>query len=213
MREQLGDRLPSFTEQEFKLLKDAEVDFYGMNYYTCQFARHRSLAAPDTDYVGNVDELQENKAGVSIGEQAGIWWLYSVPKGFRKHLVRIYKKYAKTIYITENGCPCPGEDKMTKEESVDDTFRQRYFSDHLDAIVGATQDGARVAGYFAWSLMDNLGEFSWPMPLPSLSSETPSVLAHFTDSAFQNGDWASALGSEQLSQTTTRWEGHRRNRP
>lgn len=86
MREQLGDRLPSFTEQEFKLLKEAEVDFYGMNYYTCQFARHRSLPALDTDYVGNVDELQENKAGVSVGEQAGIWWLYSVPEGFRKHL-------------------------------------------------------------------------------------------------------------------------------
>lgn len=71
---------------------------------------------------------------------------------------RIYKKYGKTIYITENGCPCPGEDKMTKEESVDNTFRQRYFSDHLDAIVGATHDGARIGGYFAWSLMDNLGE-------------------------------------------------------
>ena len=62
MREQLADRLPPFTEQEFKLLKDAEVGFYGMNYYTCQFARHRSLPAPDTDYVGNVDELQDRLA-------------------------------------------------------------------------------------------------------------------------------------------------------
>lgn len=209
MREQLGDRLPLFTEQEFKLLMDAEVDFYGMNYYTCQFARHRSLPAPDTDYVGNVDELQENKAGDSIGEQAGIWWLYSVPKGFRKHLVRIYEKYGKTIYITENGCPCPGEDKMTKEESVDDGFRQRYFSEHLDAIVGATQDGARIAGYFAWSLMDNLGKFcsAWRRFFSLFPQR------HFADLMYQNGDWALALDSERHSQTTTRWKGHRRSPP
>ncbi|KAM0554890.1 hypothetical protein ACHAPJ_006625 [Fusarium lateritium] len=49
---------------------------------------------------------------------------------------------------------------MTKEESVKDTFRQEYFSDHLDAIVGAIKDGVKVDGYFAWSLMDNL---EWSM--------------------------------------------------
>lgn len=160
MREQLGDRLPAFTEAEFALLREVEVDFYGMNYYTSQFARHRTTPAPATDYAGNLDECQENKAGVSVGAPSGIHWLRSAPQGFRKHLVRIYKKYGKPIYITENGCPCPGEEKMSKEESVKDEYRQKYFSDHLDAIVGATQDGANVAGYFAWSLIDNLGEFS-----------------------------------------------------
>jgi beta-glucosidase len=74
--------------------------------------------------------------------------------------VRIYNKYRKPIYITENGCPCPGEDKMSREESVQDNYRQKYLSDHLDAIVGATQGGAKVAGYFVWSLMDNFGAFS-----------------------------------------------------
>ncbi|KAH7016667.1 putative beta-glucosidase [Ilyonectria destructans] len=156
MREQLGDRLPTFTEADFALLREAEVDFYGMNYYTAQFARHRTSPASDTDFRGNVDDLQENKEGTSIGELSGFYWLRSSPKSFRKHLVRIYKKYGKPIYITENGCPCPGEDKMSKEESVKDEYRQRYFSNHFDAIIGAIQDGAKVPGYFAWSLMDNL---------------------------------------------------------
>jgi beta-glucosidase len=159
MRAQLGDRLPTFTEAEFALLREAELDFYAMNYYTSQFARHRTSPASDTDYQGNVDDCSENKDGISIGELSGMFWLRSAPQGFRKHLVRIYKKYGKPIYVTENGCPCPDEDKMSKEESVKDTFRQRYFSDHFDAIVGATLDGAKVDGYFAWSLMDNLGEF------------------------------------------------------
>jgi beta-glucosidase len=138
------------------LLREAEVDFYGMNYYTSQFARHRAPPAPDTDSKGNVDDLQEDKAGISIGELSSIDWLRSAPQGFRKHLLRTYRRYGKPIDITENGCPCPGEVKMGREESVKDEYRQRYLSDHLDAIVRATQDGAKVAGYFAWSLMDNL---------------------------------------------------------
>ncbi|RYC78350.1 hypothetical protein BFJ63_vAg18777 [Fusarium oxysporum f. sp. narcissi] len=49
---------------------------------------------------------------------------------------------------------------MTKEQSVKDEFRQKYFVDHLNAIVGAIEDGAKVNGYFAWSLMDSL---EWSM--------------------------------------------------
>jgi beta-glucosidase len=161
MRAQLGGRLPAFTHAELALLRDAELDFYSMNYYTAQFARHRSTPAEDTDYIGNVDELAENKSGVPIGEPSGIWWLRPAPERFQKHLGRIYRKYGKPIYITENGCPCPEEEKMSKEESVKDEYRQRYFATHLDAIVGAIRDGVEVSGYFAWSLMDNLAEFSW----------------------------------------------------
>ncbi|KAJ3460768.1 hypothetical protein MRS44_011635 [Fusarium solani] len=156
MREQLGTRLPAFTEADFALLREAELDFYAMNYYTSQFARHRTTPAPAEDYKGNVDDYPENKAGVPIGDLSGIFWLRSAPQGFRKHLNRTYHLYGKPIYVTENGCPCPGEDKMTKAESVKDEFRQRYFADHFDAIVGAIEDGVKVKGYFAWSLMDNL---------------------------------------------------------
>lgn len=162
MRSQLGDRLPAFTKAEFALLREAELDFYGMNYYTSEFARHRKSSPPATDYKGNVDDLQEDSNGLSIGELSGVDWLRSAPEGFRKHLVRIYKKYGKPIYVTENGCPCPGEEAMSKEECIKDGYRQRYLSQHLDAILAARQDGADVAGYFAWSLMDNFGESLLP---------------------------------------------------
>ncbi|KAL1986760.1 hypothetical protein VTN96DRAFT_5625 [Rasamsonia emersonii] len=157
MREQLGERLPQFSADEFSLLREAEVDFYGMNYYTAQFARHRSGPPSETDFLGNVDELQENSDGVSIGERSGVHWLRSCPDKFRKHLTRIYRLYQKPIYVTENGCPCPGEDKMTRDEAVRDTYRIKYFETHLDAIAQAiNQDAAVVKGYFAWSLLDNL---------------------------------------------------------
>lgn len=158
MRAQLGERLPSFTESDFALLREADMDFYGMNYYTSQFARHRDEPALETDFMGNVDELQENKQGVSVGDKSGVHWLRSTPELFRKHLTRVYRTYGKPIYITENGCPCPGEDRMTCEEAVNDTYRIQYFKDHLDAVGRArTEDGSNIKGYFAWSLMDNLG--------------------------------------------------------
>lgn len=158
MREQLGSRLPEFTEADIAVLKEAECDFYGMNYYTSQFARHRDGPAPEEDFIGNLDELQENKQGVPVGEKSGLQWLRSCPDKFRKHLTRIYKLYGKPIYITENGCPCPGEDKMTREESVNDDYRIRYFENHLDAIGKSIgEDGAVIKGYFAWALLDNLG--------------------------------------------------------
>lgn len=160
MQEQLGSRLPEFTASDMALLQRAESDFYGMNYYTSQFARHREEPASENDVIGNVDELQENKKGEPVGEESGLHWLRSCPGMFRKHLTRIYGLYGKPIYITENGCPCPGEDKMTKEQSVEDDYRIRYFEDHLDAIgKSVSKDGAVIKGYFAWSLMDNLGMF------------------------------------------------------
>ena len=159
MREQLGDRLPRFSEAEFALLRDAEVDFYGMNYYTSQFARHRAQTASETDFIGNVDELQENSEGVSVGEKSGVHWLRSSPDLFRKHLARVYHRYGKPIYITENGCPCPGEDRMECDEAVNDAYRVQYFKDHLGAVGKAVRlDRAVVKGYFAWSLLDNLGK-------------------------------------------------------
>lgn len=171
MREQLGDRLPKFTEADFQVLREAESDFYGMNYYTSQYARHNKDVPSENDYLGNIQELQANKEGQSVGEESGLHWLRSCPKMFRKHLTRVYQVYGKPIYITENGCPCPGEDKMTREESVQDDYRCRYFEDHLDAIALSTsEDGSVVKGYFAWSLMDNLGKLKIPTDLTIMDS-------------------------------------------
>ncbi|KAK2746478.1 hypothetical protein FQN57_003104 [Myotisia sp. PD_48] len=157
MQKQLGNRLPAFSEADFSLLREAEVDFYGMNYYTAQFARHKPGPAPDTDFMGHVDELPKNRYDEPIGTDSGLWWLKSCPREFRKHLTRVYRLYQKPIYVTENGCPCPGEDKMNAAEAFEDTYRMKYFEDHLDAISKSNEeDGSRIKGYFAWSLLDNL---------------------------------------------------------
>lgn len=42
------------------------------------------------------------------------------------------------------------------EEAVNDTMRQQYLHDHIDAVGQALQQGADVRGYFIWSFQDNL---------------------------------------------------------
>jgi beta-glucosidase len=62
------------------------------------------------------------------------------------------------LYITENGCAA--EDYVNPQGEVDDTERVTYLHGHLAAAARAIGDGANLAGYFVWSLLDNF-EWAW----------------------------------------------------
>ncbi|KAL4884865.1 glycoside hydrolase superfamily [Aspergillus karnatakaensis] len=161
MRNQLGDRLPRFTESELAQLRELAPShkFYGMNHYSTKFARALSGAPPLEDCTGNVEELSTNSEGRAVGPVSGMPWLRTAPQGFRKLLSWIWSRYKVPIIVTENGCPVPGESQMSVEEAVDDQFRVEYLGLYLDAISrGVFEDGVQVLGYYVWSLMDN---FEW----------------------------------------------------
>jgi beta-glucosidase/6-phospho-beta-glucosidase/beta-galactosidase len=70
---------------------------------------------------------------------------------------------------------------MSVEQAVDDQFRVRYFGLYLDAISQAiNEDGVKVAGYYAWSLMDNFGKRCGRESLRSANTEQNGLL----DTAF-----------------------------
>lgn len=54
------------------------------------------------------------------------------------------------FYITENG--------MSSAPGVDDTARGLYYKAALENCLDAIDDGIKLKGYMAWSLMDN---FEW----------------------------------------------------
>jgi beta-glucosidase len=79
------------------------------------------------------------------------------PDGLYDVLTGIHAEAAGLpLYVTENGCAA--EDYVDPEGEVRDDERIAYLHGHLDAAWRALQDGAPVAGYFHWSLMDN---FEW----------------------------------------------------
>jgi beta-glucosidase len=78
------------------------------------------------------------------------------PESFRKLLTHIHTNYdAPTMYITENGS-C-WKDRVVRGR-VHDAERLDYLRRHVQQMALAMQDGVKVKGYFAWSLMDN---FEW----------------------------------------------------
>ncbi len=122
----------------------APLDFLGVNYYS----RNVMQTGPDGRRVavkmGPPEELTD------MG-----WEVY--PRGLYDSLVRIHRDYGpQRIYITENGAAFT--DTADATGRIADTRRIAYLREHLLAVRQAIADGVPLAGYFAWSLMDN---FEW----------------------------------------------------
>jgi beta-glucosidase len=155
MRAQLGDRLPTFTDEEIALVKGSN-DFYGMNHYCANYIKNKTGPADPDDFLGNLESLMENKAGESIGPETQSVWLRPNALGFRKLLKWLSDRYGKpTIYVTENGTSVKGENDLPPDQILEDDFRVKYFEDYARALADArSKDGVDVRGYMAWSLME-----------------------------------------------------------
>lgn len=155
MVEQLGDRLPSFTPEEAQLLRGSN-DYFGFNHFCAHYIKHRITPPTEDDAGGNVDILNENKAGETIGPETESAWLRPHPVGFRKMLNWINKRYSgPLIFVTENGTSIKGENDLPKDQILEDNFRAWYFTEYIQSMVDArVLDGVNVIGYMAWSLLE-----------------------------------------------------------
>ncbi|KAL1210833.1 Beta-glucosidase 29 [Cardamine amara subsp. amara] len=158
MKKRVGNRLPSFTAEQSKMLINSS-DFIGMNYYGAHFVAHLPHIDPaqprfKTDL--HFEKKTLNHSNHRIGPGDGI--IFSHPVGFRRVLNYIKDKYNNPIvYIKENGMD-DGK-KSSREEILKDTLRISYHKDHLEQLHKAIiEDGCDVRGYYIWSLLDN---FEW----------------------------------------------------
>jgi len=135
------------------------LDFLGVNYYSPVFLR-----------PGNPDDLRRNEERPRSGtpgvveyrpgelERTSMGWLVN-PDGLYELLLEVSKQAPGVpLYITENGRAA--EDYVNPQGQVDDIERVRYLHTHLEAAARAIKDGASLAGYFVWSLLDNF-EWAW----------------------------------------------------
>ncbi|KAG7600212.1 Glycoside hydrolase family 1 [Arabidopsis suecica] len=155
MREMLGDRLPKFTTEESALLKGS-LDFLGLNYYVTRYATYTPPPMPTQHSVltdsGVTIGFERN--GVPIGIKAPSFSYY--PPGFRQILNHIKNNYKNPLtYITENGVADADFGNVTIANALADNGRIQFQCSHLSCLKCAMEDGCNVAGYFAWSLMDN----------------------------------------------------------
>jgi beta-glucosidase len=122
------------------------TDHLGLNYY------FRQVIADDQGgplpYARMVPMPTERQTAMG-------WEVH--PDGLEDLLLRLTNEYhAPRIYITENGSAW--NDDVQPDGQIEDKERTMYLENHLAAGVRATLGGAPLAGYFAWSLLDN---FEW----------------------------------------------------
>jgi len=105
--------------------------------------------------AGTFDRNVEEQYDPSWPE-SGSEWLRVVPWGLRKLLIWIKEHYNNPeVFITENGV----SDPPAEHGSLNDQFRVNFYRDYINNVLKAVKiDGCNVAGYTAWSLMDN---FEW----------------------------------------------------
>ncbi|MXG26747.1 GH1 family beta-glucosidase [Streptomyces sp. YIM 132580] len=124
----------------------APLDWLGLNYYFRQIV----TADPSGQAPGFT------QVPVADGRHTYMdWEVYA--DGLEQLLLRLTEEYGvERIHVTENGSAY--QDTVAADGSVHDPERVRYLEEHLAACARAVAKGAPLAGYFAWSLLDN---FEW----------------------------------------------------
>eukprot|EP00250_Pteridium_aquilinum_P018602 c24133_g1_i1 orf=421-2121(-) len=156
MRDMLGPRLPSFTEEEASDLRQS-LDFVGINAVTATYVTN-GTSLQDT-YDGYFEDMRvaytAYRDGVVIGEGDNE---RSVPWCLDKIVAYMREVYGNPpMYITETGWGITTA--ATFEEALNDTERVEYFYSYYSTLSQAIRDGGDVRGVFAWSLIDGFEFF------------------------------------------------------
>jgi beta-glucosidase len=141
-----GDVMPGPVEDDLRTIAQP-LDFYGVSYDNPQ-----RIGAPEG--VSPIPFQTRDIAGFPVTDSG--WPV--IPDGLRQLLVDLHTRYPvlPPIVITANGCAYNmGPDT---DGTVHDELRIAYLDGHLRALAEAIAAGVPVAGYFAWSLLD---DFAW----------------------------------------------------
>jgi beta-glucosidase len=118
------------------------VAFVGVNYYAPAFMKF----------------VLDNPAHVALGDppkgvKLDAFGREIDPMGLTENLDRLRTEYGNPpVIITENGCSDPFS---SGSAILDDGFRVDFLRQHLKAVRVAMERGAKVRGYFVWTLVDN----------------------------------------------------------
>jgi len=116
------------------------LDFLGVNFYT-----RNLVGALEGEQVPHV------YADTDMG-----WEIHAPSIGRLMRDLHARDRFP-VFYVTENGAAMP-DLARTADGRVDDQDRLAYLHDHLSELHRAIADGVPLAGYFAWSFLDN---FEW----------------------------------------------------
>lgn len=183
LQELLGDMAPTTAAGDTEIIA-SPLDFLGVNNYFRAVIWQGQGGIP----AGIKQVRPESEEYTDMG-----WEIY--PRGIYDMLLRLHQEYSIPRYfITENGAAFP--DTISEDGRVHDPRRVKFLHDYLFQVHAAIADGVPVAGYFAWSLMDN---FEWAMGYSKrfglLYIDYPSQRRIIKDSGYWYRDTIAANGN------------------
>ena len=135
---ELGAEAPRMEEGDLRVIAQP-LDHLGVNYYT------RTVCSAQGSFDVKASGLPLTDMG---------WEIY--PRGLTELMMLLHREYKlPPVWITENGAAFPDH---AVQGRVHDSDRVRFLQDHMAALADAMDQGAPIAGYMVWSLMDN---FEW----------------------------------------------------
>jgi beta-glucosidase len=139
------------------------IDVLGVNYYTPTLVSAWDGVSPRVTADGHGEGAASPWPGCERvqflpqpGPHTAMNWSIDA-SGLHDLLLRVHRDYdGLPMLVTENGAAF--DDYVDPTGVVHDELRIEYLEQHLSAVGQAIRDGARVRGYFLWSLLDN---FEW----------------------------------------------------
>ena len=146
------------------LIKQAKIDFFGLNCYRSNTAKYCSQNDTSQAYILN---KTGKKGGLIFPKVPGLYQLVrnpyveytdwdweKDPVSLRYMLRYVWDHYQLPMIITENGY---GEhEKVSDDGKVHDPERITFLREQIKQVGLAIQDGCKVLGYNPWTFLDVL---------------------------------------------------------
>lgn len=131
------------TEEDLRLLRENPADFVSFSYYqSCVVSTdEREMTA------GNLVVTTKNPY-----LKATDWGWQIDPIGLRITLNKVYDRYQKPLFISENGLGY--KDVLEDDGTIHDSYRIDYLKTHFEQIDEAILDGVDLLGYIMWGIID-----------------------------------------------------------
>lgn len=131
------------TEQDEILLKENTCDFTSFSYYQSS--------------VISIEEKEKTAGNLVVTTKnpylkASEWGWQIDPVGLRITINKMYERYGKPVFISENGLGA--RDDLESDHTIHDPYRVDYLKKHFEQIDLAIEDGCKVLGYIMWGIID-----------------------------------------------------------
>ncbi len=132
-----------YEEDDFRLLREGAQNYLPFSYYMSRLSLEKV-----NGYI-NEDIKNEFLAKTDWGTTVD-------PVGLRIILNDLYARYAKPLFIVENGLGA--YDVLNADGSVHDPYRIKFLKDHIEQMHLAVDDGVDVLGYTSWGCIDLISQ-------------------------------------------------------